>query len=369
MEDEEFTPEQKKGLRELLLECLEHFDEQEILDFLTHSIEFRVKFCPPPHYLLPPGPSPSTFPGPEPGPGITLRSPTKPLGITPRSPTKTPLPTSKANPKTRATTTSSGQTSASPMTTEAATQSAMVKERRLIENAVFEDDMADLAEDVTFEDAALSKIQSDGPVLNQEGIKDDSNAEVVKEASNKRAFSPGNSRFVGIGEKDSTKKLAQRMKLLSPQQFKLSNADLAPEKEISESPEGEANSDMEKLQVPLSDRFVGRATKGQGEPAKRLEKKSSSPESKLTLSNLVSDKRSVLNEPVDPGESESKQSNDRSIVGSSEKVGKTSLSTNSDEGEFSSIMTIDYSETTHEADPGIVGVNLELIAESSDELS
>ena len=370
MEDEEFTPEQKKGLRELLLECLEHFDEQEILDFLTHSIEFRVKFCPPPHYLLPPGPYPSTFPSPEPGPGITPRSPTKPLGIIPRSPKKTPMPTSEANPKTRATTPSSGQTSASPLTTEAATQSAMVKERQLIENAVFEDDMADLAEDVTFEDAALSKIQSDEPVLNQKGIKDVAKAEVVKEASNKRASSPANSRFVGLGEKDSTKKLTQRMKLLSPQQFKLSNADWAPEEEISESPEGEAQSDIEKLQVPLSDHFVGRATKGLSEPAKRLAKKSSSPESKVTLSNLVSDKKSVLNEPVDPGESESKQPNDRSIVGqSSEKVGKTSLSTNSDEGEFSSIMTIDYGETTHEADPGVVGVNLGLIAESNDELS
>ena len=365
MEDEEFTPEQKKGLRELLLECLEHFDEQEILDFLIHSIEFRVKFCPPPHYLLPPGPYPSTFPSPEPGPGITPRSPTKPLGITPRSPKKTPMPTSEANPKTRATTTSSGQTSASPLTTEAATQSAMVKERRLIENAVFEDDMADLAEDVTFEDAALSKIQSDEPVLNQKVIKDDANAEVVKEASNKRASSPGNSRFVGIGEKDSTKKLSQRMKkLLSPQQFKLSKADLAPEKEIAESPEDEAHSDIEKPEV------VGRAIEELVEPAKRLAKKSSSPESKVTLLNLVSDKKSVLNEPVDPGESESKQPNDRSIVGrSSEKVGKTSLSTNSDEGEFSSIMTIDYGETTHEADPGVVGVNLGLIAESNDELS
>ena len=365
MEDEEFTPEQKKGLRELLLECLEHFDEQEILDFLIHSIEFRVKFCPPPHYLLPPGPYPSTFPSPEPGPGITPRSPTKPLGITPRSPKKTPMPTSEANPKTRATTTSSRQTSASPLTTEAATQSAMVKERRLIENAVFEDDMADLAEDVTFEDAALSKIQSDEPVLNQKVIKDDANAEVVKEASNKRASSPGNSRFVGIGEKDSTKKLSQRMKkLLSPQQFKLSKADLAPEKEIAESPEDEAQSDIEKPEV------VGRAIEELVEPAKRLAKKSSSPESKLTLSNLVSDKKSVLNEPVDPGESESKQPNDRSMVGrSSEKVGKTSLSTNSDEGEFSSIMTIDYGETTHEADPGVVGVNLGLIAESNDELS
>ena len=365
MEDEEFTPEQKKGLRELLLECLEHFDEQEILDFLTHSIEFRVKFCPPPHYLLPPGPYPSTFPNPEPGPGITPRSPTKPLGITSRSPKKTPMPTSEANPKTRATTTSSGQTSASPLTTEAATQSAMVKERRLIENAVFEDDMADLAEDVTFEDAALSKIQSDGPVLNQKVIKDDANAEVVKEASNKRASSPGNSRFVGIGEKDSTTKLRQRMKkLLSPQQFKLSEADLAPEKEIAESPEDEAQSDIEKPEV------VGRAIEELVEPAKRLAKKSSSPESKVTLLNLVSDKKSVLNEPVDPGESESKQPNDRSIVGrSSEKVGKTSLSTNSDEGEFSSIMTIDYGETTHEADPGVVGVNLGLIAESNDELS
>ena len=363
MEDEEFTPEQKKGLRELLLECLEHFDEQEILDFLTHSIEFRVKFCPPPHYLLPPGPYPSTFPGPEPGPGNTPRSPTKPLGITPRSPEKTPMPTSEANPKTRATTTSNGQTSVSPLTTEAATQSAMVKERRLIENAVFEDDMADLAEDVTFEDAALSKIQSDEPVLNQKGIKDDANAEVVKEASNKRASSPGNSRFVGIGEKDSTKKLAQRMKLLSPQQLKLSKADLAPEKEIAESPEDEAQSDIEKPEV------VGRAIEELVEPAKRLAKKSSSPESKLTLANLVSDKKSVLNEPVDPGESESKQPNDRSIVGSSEKVGKTSLSTNSDEGEFSSIMTIDYSEATHEADAGVVGVNLGLIAESNDELS
>ena len=365
MEDEEFTPEQKKGLRELLLECLEHFDEQEILDFLIHSIEFRVKFCPPPHYLLPPGPYPSTFPSPEPGPGITPRSPTKPLGITPRSPKKTPMPTSEANPKTRATTTSSGQTSASPLTTEAATQSAMVKERRLIENAVFEDDMADLAEDVTFEDAALSKIQSDEPVLNQKVIKDVAKAEVVKEASNKRASSPGNSRFVGIGEKDSTKKLSQRMKkLLSPQQFKLSKADLAPEKEIAESPEDEAQSDIEKPEV------VGRAIEELVEPAKRLAKKSSSPESKLTLSNLVSDKKSVLNEPVDPGESESKQPNDRSMVGrSSEKVGKTSLSTNSDEGEFSSIMTIDYGETTHEADPGVVGVNLGLIAQSNDELS
>ena len=56
-------------------------------------------------------------------------------------PLKTPLPTSEANPKTRPTTTSSGQTSASHLTTEAATQSAMVKERRLIENAVFEDDI------------------------------------------------------------------------------------------------------------------------------------------------------------------------------------------------------------------------------------
>ena len=364
MEDEEFTPEQKKGLRELLLECLEHFDEREILDFLIHSIEFRVKFCPPPHYLLPPGPYPSTFPSPEPGPGITPRSPTKPLGITPRSPKKTPMPTSEANPKTRATTTSSGQTSASPLTTEAATQSAMVKERRLIENAVFEDDMADLAEDVTFEDAALSKIQSDEPVLNQKVIKDDANAEVVKEASNKRASSPGNSRFVGIGEKDSAKKLSQRMKkLLSPQQFKLSKADLAPEKEIAESPEDEALSDIGKPEVPISDHSVGRAEE-LVEPAKRLAKKSSSLESKLTLSNLVSDKKSLLNELVDPGESESKQPNDRSIVGSSEKVGKTSLSTNSDEGEFSSVMTIDYSETTHEADPGVVGVNLGLIAES-----
>ena len=90
----------------------------------------------------------------------------------------------------------------------------MVKERGLIENAVFEDDMADLAEDVTFENAALSKIprHSDKPVLNQEGIKDDAKAELVKEASNKLASSPGNSRFVGIGEKESTKKLAQRMK-------------------------------------------------------------------------------------------------------------------------------------------------------------
>ena len=370
MEDEEFTPEQKKGLRELLLECLEHFDEQEILDFLTHSIEFRVKFCPPPHYLLPPGPYPSPFPGSEPGPSISPRSPTKPaLGNTPRSPKKTPLPTSEANPKTRATTTFGGQTSASPITTEAATQLAMVKERRLIENAVFEDDMADLAEDVTFEDAALSKIQSDEPVLNQKGIKDVAEAEVVKEASNKRASSPGNSRFVEIVEKDSTKKLAQRMKkLLSPQQFKLSKADLAPEKEIAESPEDEALSDIGKPEVPISDHSVGRAEELVA-PAKRLAKKSSSLESKLTLSNLVSDKKSLLNELVDPGESESKQPNDRSIVGSSEKVGKTSLSTNSDEGEFSSIMTIDYSETTHEADPGVVGVNLGLIAESNDELS
>ena len=117
-------------------------------------------------------------------------------------------------------------------------------------------------------------------------------------------------------------------KFLSPQQFKLSRADLAPQKEISESPEDETQSDMEKLQVPISDHSVGRATDELGEPAKRLEKKFSSPESKLSLSNLFSNKKSVFNKAVSSG-----------------KVGKTSLSTNSDEGEFSSIMTIDYSET------------------------
>ena len=103
------------------------------------------------------------------------------------------------------------------------------------------------------------------------------------------ASSPANSRFVGIGEKESTKKLAQRMKrFLSPQQFKLSKADLAPEKEISASPEGETQSDMGILQVPISDHSVGRAILVL--PAKRLEIKSSSPESKLSLSNLFSNK-------------------------------------------------------------------------------
>ena len=67
MEDEEFTPEQKKGLRELLLECLEHFDEEEMLNFLKHSIQFRVQFCPWPVDFLNPGPAP----GPKPGPHTT----------------------------------------------------------------------------------------------------------------------------------------------------------------------------------------------------------------------------------------------------------------------------------------------------------
>ena len=41
-------------------------------------------------------------------------------------------------------------------------------------------------------------------------------------------------------------------KFLSPQQFKLSKADLAPQKEISESPEDETQSDMGKLQVQMN---------------------------------------------------------------------------------------------------------------------
>ena len=87
-------------------------------------------------------------------------------------------------------------------------------------------------------------------------------------------------------------------KFLSPQQFKLSKADLAPQKEISESPEDETQSDMEMLQVRISDHSVGRATDELGEPAKRLEKKFSSPESKLSLSNLFSNKKSVFNKAV-----------------------------------------------------------------------
>ena len=49
-------------------------------------------------------------------------------------------------------------------------------------------------------------------------------------------------------------------KFLSPQQFKLSKAYLAPQKEISESTEDETLGDMGKLQVPISDHSVGRAT-------------------------------------------------------------------------------------------------------------
>ena len=47
-----------------------------------------------------------------------------------------------------------------------------------------------MAEDVTFEDAAFSKIprQSDEPFLNQEGIKDDAKEDVVKETSNTACF-------------------------------------------------------------------------------------------------------------------------------------------------------------------------------------
>ena len=41
-------------------------------------------------------------------------------------------------------------------------------------------------------------------------------------------------------------------KFLSPQQFKLSKADLAPQKEISESPEDKTQSDMGKLQVQMN---------------------------------------------------------------------------------------------------------------------
>ena len=44
------------------------------------------------------------------------------------------------------------------------------------------------------------------------------------------------------------------------QQFKLSKADLGPEKEIAESPEDEAESDVEKPQAPINDHSVGRPT-------------------------------------------------------------------------------------------------------------
>ena len=71
VEDDGSSSEQKMGLRQLLLECLD-LNEEEILDFLKSSIDFRILYCtlsgvipkmgspiPP---LPPPGPSPNPIP-------------------------------------------------------------------------------------------------------------------------------------------------------------------------------------------------------------------------------------------------------------------------------------------------------------------
>ena len=106
--------------------------------------------------------------------------------------------------------------------------------------------------------------------------------------------------------------------------------------------------------------------------AKRETKKLGAPNSKPSLSDLVSDNGQTVSTTNETGPSKTKEtaSNDQSIVDSPEKAAPGEvMSANSDEGEFASVMRIDYNTLAHDSEPGIVEVDVGLIAESNDELS
>ena len=155
--------------------------------------------------------------------------------------------------------------------------------------------MADLAEDVTFEDAVLSKIprQCDEPFLNQEGIKDDAKEEVVKETSNTACLFSWEFSFC----RDRWKRFHKETCPTNEEASLTSNLSSARQiwvlKKKLRSPLKTKQRATWRSPRSLSTTILSDAlqTKGLVEPAKRLAKKSSSPESKVTLSNLVTDKK------------------------------------------------------------------------------
>ena len=273
-EDVEFTPEQKKGLRELLLECLEHFDEQEMLDFLKHSIEFRVRYCPWPGDVLNPSPSP----GPEPGPRTT-----------PRSVTKRSIPNTSVKP-TGASASSAANT-VGPLT-EAPTSIGVA------------------AEGGQPTEANVEYVAADTPRLSEEDA------------------------LSGISRRDEISPSVRD----EPSKAQITGNDDKATKKLASHPE-----------IQSRHRIVGKDTTAN--LAKRVSKKLGPHNSKPSLSDLASDNEqteSTVNE-TDTSKTEETESNDQSIVGSPEQVPPDVMAVNSDEGEFASVMKIDYNTMAHDS--------------------
>ena len=189
--------------------------------------------------------------------------------------------------------------------------------------------MADLAEDVTFEDAVLSKIprQCDEPFLNQEGIKDDAKEEVVKETSNTAClfsweFSFCRDRWKRFHKETcpTNEEASLTSNLSSQGRFGSWKRNCGVPWRRSRERRGEAPGPYQRpfCRTPYKLRdSLNQPNDWRGSLLLQNQKLL------CPTSSLI--KKSVLNEPVDPGETESKQLNDQSIVGSSGKVGKTSL--------------------------------------------
>lgn len=362
MEDEEFSPEQKKGLRELLLECLELVDEQEILDFLKSSIDFRIQYC---HWT-------GDFSG--------TRRPVSKLGVrttqipTPEPQRPTTEPSAPTPDRAPDKTGDRGSSTSAPLTAPEASEPATREraaegENPTIQTADFPaDDMADALSSI-YRGKNGARVVGNGPA-----------EKIAERVSSKRDDIPDAIQKFTL--EDTLSSISQQNEMLASSRDSSPHQEVTLEDTLSAISRQDETSDSSRDNSPQA--LVVRKDPP-ANSANQLSKKLGLPAlSYLSSKELLSDKElseSSVSEPDDPSIAEEpERGSDQPIVGASEEVGKAVLQekergsqmmeANSNEGEFSSVMRIDYSELEDEQEgPGVVGVDLGLIVEPNEELS
>jgi len=361
MEDEEFSPEQKKGLRELLLECLELVDEQEILDFLKSSIDFRIQYC---HWT-------GDFSG--------TRRPVSKLGVrttqipTPEPQRPTTEPSAPTPGRTPGKTGDRGSSTSAPLTAPEASEPATREraaegENPTIQTADFPaDDMADALSSI-YRGKNRARVVGNGPA-----------EKIAERVSSKRDDIPDAIQKFTL--EDTLSSISQQNEMLAS-----SSRDSSPHQEVALEDTLSAISRQDEMSDSSRDNFPPLVIRKDpaANSANQLSKKLGLPALPyLSSKELVSDKElseSLISEPDPRIAEEPERGNDQPIVGASEEVRKAVLQekerssqmmeANSNEGEFSSVMRIDYSELEDEQEePRAVGVDLGLIVEPNEELS
>lgn len=311
VEDDGSSSEQKMGLRELLLECLDLNDE-EILDFLKSSIDFRIQFC--------------TLSGVVPSLIPLLR---------PQAPSPNPIPERERTTSTPYGTTAS---SAGPNANDMARRENRAQDAPASEFK-HEGSLVDSSEELALENILSSTSQQDKQSVSSEdrpsrthAVNNDSEKKLSKRRLLKELHDVANP-AKKISLKNALGPISQReesLAFLLNKPFQEQSVEENPTVNLVKQPQGSKTLDSSSETNPY-------------ESLKELA---------ASEKNLISEWNTTVAEKHEQG------NEDQSAVYSSDEVGKESLEskeqaskvteTNTAKGEFASVVRIDYDELTHD---------------------